>query len=265
MFKRAFLAVVAVSFVLPSVAAGAGHGTESAPAEAPQGYRVPYVFAGHVVSVDVDASTLTAEVRTLNGPSPQSEKGVHTFITDEQTQLIRNAAPASLGDFRRGDHVAVVILAPHAATLEEVLATPARMIAGHWHPDLYGFAGRVSDVDPAEGTVTLTVQYASKAGRRVLDGASSRRLTFQTDEETRIWKEGEESSLAEIENGDLAGVGILAPDDASLEEVLATPAAVVVDVGKQPQARPKHEGREARKKQARQMRKAIRAVRREVR
>lgn len=212
-------------------------------------------FRGQVVAVDAEAGTIEADVVHMrvhrgSGSYTESHSGDSeperpvleraTFVTDEDTHIARNGQPASLGDIQPGDFADVAILAPYDASKEEVLATPALGVAAYERFALYGFAGRVRAVDPEAGTIALRVRYATPPARRLLGRPRSQTLTFGTSDATVVIVDGERSSLEALSQGDLAGVGIRGRRGATLEEVLATPAAFVVGMTEPRRASARH-------------------------
>ena len=58
-----------------------------------------------------------------------------------------------------------------------------------------------------------------------------RRLTFKTDADTAVYRNGDESTLAAIQPGDTIAIALLADQDMTEEEILAEPAWVVSAYG----------------------------------
>lgn len=189
-----------------------------------------HAFRGEVVSVDPQAGTIEADVAYLNdGPRiPEAgERTRVTFVTDEATEVHLDGRRASVADLREGDHITVAIIAGRDASLEEVLATPAWVASAVRIPAFYGFAGRITAVDAEAGRISLAVRYTTRSARKLI-GKEKQVLSFSTGADTVIHVDGRRGSLADLGRGDVAGVGIVAPRRASLDEVLATPALGVV-------------------------------------
>lgn len=212
----------------------------------PQGPSVPqpddrtiHAFQGEIVSVDAGAGTVEADAEYLGTPQDPVHVPViqrMTFRAGPETHVALDAKQSSLEALKAGDLLHVAIVASRDASLDEVLATPAWVVSAYRVPGFYGFGGRVIDVDPEAGEITLKVRYTTPDARRVLDQHGSDRVTLTTDSETEVWVEGEPSSLDELGPGDLAGVGILAGRRASADEVLSTPARVVFGLAEERKA-----------------------------
>lgn len=95
-------------------------------------HRLPAIhgFAGSVRGVDREAGTLTLAVRyaTWSGPHVQVEPRLLTFRIDGQTEIVRNGQRTELAELEAGDLAGVAIVTRRGASLEEVLATPARAV-----------------------------------------------------------------------------------------------------------------------------------------
>ena len=92
----------------------------------------------------------------------------------------------------------------------------------------FGFAGEVKSVDG--DNVTLTVKRATKSARKLLP--DNQDVTFTTDDSTRVIVDGKKAALSDLSAGDGAAVGIRAPKGSTLEQVVATPAKVVLGLSK---------------------------------
>ena len=151
-----------------------------------------------------------------------------TFKTDADTLLQRDRKDASLGDLQEGDLVTVVILVDEGTSREETLNTPAAIVSAYSRPAFYGFAGKVTAVDTAGGKLTVAVRKATGNGRRIMEGAASNEVTFTVGERTALIVDGDRGELSDLQSGDLAAIGIKAGKNATRDEVLATPASIVL-------------------------------------
>lgn len=215
-----------------------------------------YMFHGEVESVDAGAGTLQVLVHHARGPfgrpdddadetddddggapgasaSRRGHSGPRggrefsaTFHTDADTGVYRNGEEATLADLQAGDVIAIAIAAEPGLTPEQAAAQPAWMIAAHERQAFYGFGGRVTGVDEDANTVTLSVRWATRGARSLLTGTTlPAEMTFTLSDETRL-------GGGDPEVGDIAGVGIVGSRTATLEEVLATPAEVVIGLSR---------------------------------
>ncbi len=89
--------------------------------------------------------------------------------------------------------------------------------------DFDSFRGTILAVAAGAGTITAIVRPRN-AGRSAYDGHDAR-MTFTTDPETAIFRDGAGASLADLRAGDRVEVLVL-PDGAA-EAALAQPAFVV--------------------------------------
>ncbi len=156
--------------------------------------------------------------------------------TDADTLVIREGSEATVADLLAGDQIDVAIIADRSLTPAEILATPAWSIvakAAIVQKILYGFAGKVTAIDLAAGTVTLDVKYATKSARAAI-GAGTKSITFLTDTNTDVFKGGVAVGLADIATGDLVGVGVRAAKGSTQEQLVATPARTVVALATKP-------------------------------
>jgi hypothetical protein len=167
--------------------------------------------------------------------SAASEKGhgdsAHTqrvtFKTDTDTSIFRNRKAAALADLLPTDAIQVVIVTENDATDAQALAEPAFLIsakAKRAKPAFFGFAGQVTSVNG--NNITLSVKRATKSARRLLGANASE--TFTTNDDTRAVVDGGRGQLSDLKAGDDAAIGIRAPKGSTLEQVLATPAKVVL-------------------------------------
>lgn len=90
-----------------------------------------YGFGGSIVSVDaanskvtVNVTKATASARRLLGAGAKEL----VFTADATTFILKNGAKVGIGDLAAGDLVGVGIRAAKAATLDDVVATPAKRI-----------------------------------------------------------------------------------------------------------------------------------------
>lgn len=90
-----------------------------------------YGFGGSIVSVDtasskvtVNVTKATASARKLLGAGAKEL----TFTADASTFILKGGAKVGIGDLAAGDLVGVGIRAAKAATLDDVVATPAKRI-----------------------------------------------------------------------------------------------------------------------------------------
>lgn len=239
-FTRGAITLALALLAMPALAAAAepddfgGH-----PGSWDQSPRELYAFRGEVVSVDREAGTIAAQVEHLNSHGPRvPERFAATIRTDTETEIRLNGEEATIGDLQPGDELFAGIVAERGLTAEQALERPARVVAAHRLPAIYGFAGRVRAVDAGAGTVTLAVRYTLSSARTLEEDPEERRiLTFRTDANTEIVRNGRRAELAELEPGDLAGVAVVTRRHASLEEVLATPARFVVAASRRYAAR----------------------------
>lgn len=190
--------------------------------------EVPYEFSGRIRAVDVDDSTIVVRLGD-RGPRAAGRRGHHRprgphtleFLVDEDTSIERNDADATLADLKNGEKVDVTVVASEYADLDEIQETPAFIVSAYSVQSFYGFAGRV--VATEDGKITVDVRKATKAAKPLLEGTTERVFTFAVDEETA----GNTSPAV----GKLVGIGIAGAKDATLEQVLATPADVVLRGG----------------------------------
>lgn len=98
--------------------------------------------------------------------------------------------------------------------------------SGHDGRTIHMFRGEVVAVDPAARTVEADAEYLNGPDAGVFPPAPSR-MTFRVDDDTTVYRDGRKAALEDLRAGDLLHVAILADRDASLEEVLATPAFVM--------------------------------------
>jgi hypothetical protein len=209
-----------------------------------------FFFAGEVTAVDATAGTLTLKVRWPGdhgrhhghqqlrnqgaddkpGDDNRPENATITVKADANTAIFRNGADATLADIVVGDVVHVVIVADEGQTREEALASPAFAIMARAKKTTvtYGFAGRVKAVDTTAGTLTLTVTKATRRARALLGSDATQDVTFTIGESTVLILDGESAELGDYKPGDAAAIGVKASKTATLAEISATPARVVL-------------------------------------
>jgi hypothetical protein len=207
-----------------------------------------YLYAGEVTAVDAAAGTLTLRVHwpghhengrhhsnEANGANNQSDDGPPTVDTitvkaDANTAIFRNGADATLADIVVGDVVNVFIVADEGQTREQALASPAFAILARSKQTVvtYGFAGRVTAVDTTAGTLTVNVTKATRRARALLGSGAAQSVTFKIGESTIVIVDGQPAQLSALSPGDAAAVGVKASKTASLAEISATPARVVL-------------------------------------
>jgi hypothetical protein len=146
---------------------------------------------------------------------------------DDNTAIYRNGEDAALTDIQPGDSVGVAIDAPAGSTPDQVLATPAFIVAAYSQTAFYGFAGRVTQTDTTAGTVTVAVRRATPNAQGLLSNPGPTLLTFVTDEDTRFLGA---QDLDSVKVGDVVGVGLEAAAGISKDQLLATPASFVLDL-----------------------------------
>lgn len=158
-----------------------------------------------------------------------------TFRTDEDTAVYRNRKRATVADLLPTDAIDVVIVTEEETSNADALAEPAFLVAAKEKkakPAFYGFAGEVKSVDG--DNVTLAVTRATKSSRKLF--GANKDATFTTNDATRVTVDGDRSELGDLEAGDDAAIGIRAPKGSTIEQILATPAKVVIGLSDAPQA-----------------------------
>jgi hypothetical protein len=160
-----------------------------------------------------------------NGGADQGTRHL-TVHVDANTDVSRNGSDAALADIQAGDLVHVAWILGDQPPRDAVNGT-AFMVAAWSKPDLYGFAGRITGVDAGAGTITMHVRKANAKGQPVV-AAKGSDLTFKVDDNTTVLVNHRRAQAGDLKVGDRAAVGIAAPPDATADEVLATPANVVL-------------------------------------
>lgn len=120
-----------------------------------------------------------------------------------------------------------------AAMLATLVAATAAFAEGPSGKTLYRYVGQLDS--KTDSSLTVTVQNGNRAALRSLLGASQQQ-TFTTSERTVFlkWENGVPTQvrIGDLEEGDYVAVNVRAGQDASLERITGTPAALVGDHGK---------------------------------
>lgn len=204
--------------------------------------KVLYRFVGQMQSAPA-GSSLTVSVVQGNREALRAMLGqpqVQTFSTDSSTQFLRwtKGIPTvvPITDIVQGDYVAINIRAPRSTPLATVLQTPARLVGDRGQElgkpvnPLFLFRGTVASA--AAGSVTVAITGGNHRALKTLVGESSTQ-TFTTGGETIFlhWQGLVPTVIdwKQLTAGDRIVVRVRASGNASLQEVLATPARHVAE------------------------------------
>jgi hypothetical protein len=234
MTTKTTLRIVLAALSLGLLAAGAAQGSPAGPR---------YVFRGHLlaspaagatsISISVEGGNRIALKKMLGAPVDQS------FAVGADTEFLKwtNGVPkiVAASDLAAGDWVAVGLRAPRNASLADVEAKPAGVVADRGpdpsRPDkpLYLFRGKVA---AAAGGTTLTVDV--RGGNRralMLLIGSTRQQAFTYGPETIFlrWQGRVPTVIAasDLKVGDPVVVRVRAAAGSTLAQVESTPAVHV--------------------------------------
>jgi hypothetical protein len=202
-----------------------------------------YEFRGDVVSASATSLQITVTggnrlaLRTLIG---QSQNETFTLGPKSEILVWANGVPhvASVADLKQGDDVTVKIRAKGAASIADVLATPAAIVADRGAHNatrgkpLFLYIGTVAG-GQSGGHISLHVTSGNWRGLKTMLGQSSVDQTFSYDNGTifLLWQ-GRVPTVIEpsqLKAGDRITVRVRAARDSTLAQVEATPAAHVGD------------------------------------
>lgn len=225
-----YLALVAVAVLTAgasSTLAARGSGT------------IAYVFNGRLLADAGNSSTLFVDVNGGNRPALRKLIGQgdqQHFAVDSHTQYIRwtHGVPTVVPESNlvAGDRVTVRIRAARDASLAQIEATPAVMVADRGpnprfaHRPLWLFIGRL-DAPAANHHFTLHITNGNLRALRAMLGQPLDQ-TFRYDRQTIfvLWQGRVPTviSPSQMHAGDKVSVRIRAPGRSSLAQVEATPA-----------------------------------------
>lgn len=202
-----------------------------------------YEFRGDVVSAtstSLQISVTGGDRSALKSLIGQSQ--TETFTLGEKTQILvwSNGVPrtASAADVKQGDDVTVKVRAKGGASLADILATPAAVVADrgagnatHGQP-LFLYVGTVAG-GQSGGRISLHVTSGNWRGLKTMLGQASVDQTFSYDTGTifLLWQ-GRVPTVIEpsqLKAGDRISVRIRAARTSTLAQVEATPANHVGD------------------------------------
>jgi hypothetical protein len=228
--KRTFRIVLA-ALSLALVGAGAAQG---------DGVRAHYIFRGHLLATPpANATSISISIEGGNRIALKKMLGAsvnQTFTVGTGTEFLKwsKGVPTVVhsNDLTAGDWIVVHVRAPWEATLSQIEARPAGIVADRAvkpnPPDkpLYLFRGRLA---AAAGTSTVTVNVRSGNHRalRLLIGQSLQQsFTYGPETIFLLWqgKVPTVISPAQLTVGDRITVRIRAPKRSTLSQVESTPA-----------------------------------------
>ena len=202
-----------------------------------------YEFRGDVVSAtstSLQVSVTGGDHIALKSMIGQSQN--ETFTLGEKTQILVWSAgvprTASAADLKQGDDVTVKVRAKGGASLADILATPAVVVADrgarnatHGKP-LFLYVGTVAG-GQSGGHISLHVTSGNWRGLKTMLGQASVDQSFSYDTSTifLLWQ-GRVPTVIEpsqLKAGDRISIRIRAARDSTLAQVEATPANHVGD------------------------------------
>ena len=217
-------------------------------------HGVEYVFRGTLVS-EPTAGSMQVNVTGGNRRALRAVLGATqplTFTIDGRTTYVKwtghTPTSTTLGDFHTGDTVRVRVRARRGAPLSRLTAKPAHRVADltDWARPAgkqYIVFGRLAAVDTTAQTLTVDVRRGNDRALRVLVGQPTTQ-TFRYDASTTFvrWERGGPVLLgaSNLAAGDKIRLRLFAPGDASLQTMLATPAAIVAQRERAPRGEHGH-------------------------
>ena len=243
LFGTALVAALAV-MAFGGSASLAAHENPGKPAAAKHQRRgVAFIFRGQLLAAPTATST-SISVRVMGGNRPALRKllgaGVdQTFAVGANTVFLRwaNGVPTVVQktNLVAGDYVTVRIRAPRRATLAEILAQPAAVVAARSarasrpaNP-LFLFRGTLTAA-PTATTLSVRVQGGNKrALKRLLGQSVDRTFTYNANTIFLRWQGRVPTviSPSQLTVGAKIVVRIRAPRGSTLAQIEATPATRV--------------------------------------
>jgi hypothetical protein len=234
MHQRLTFALVAVSAacaILVASAAGGGNG------------RL-YVFTGQLTATPgAGATAISVQIANGNRPALRAligQSALQTFRLDSTTQVLLTRGHPVVGstaDLKAGDWVTVRIRAPRAASLAEIEANAARVVADRGpnepgaHRALWLFVGTVAGPQSG-GKVNLHVADGNHRALKAMLGQSlDQAFTYDAGTLFVLWQ-GRTPTVIDpsmVKAGDRITVRVRAAAASTLAQVEATPARRVGD------------------------------------
>jgi hypothetical protein len=231
-------------FVVAALAVGtlAGGGLSASAADTPR--PAHYLFRGTLTTTPGSSATLQVHVQGGNRLALRKLLGQsqdQSFAVGSHTEYLRwqNGVPTVVqeSDLAAGDRVAVHVRAPRSATLAEIEATAAGVVADHGsnppnRPDnpLYLFRGKLTAV--GSSSVTVDVKGGNHRALRLLIGQPAGE-SFAYDAQTTflLWKGKVPRviSASQLTVGDRIVVRVRAPKGSTLAQVEATAAKRIAE------------------------------------
>jgi hypothetical protein len=203
-----------------------------------------YVFNGRLLADAGSSSTLFVDVNGGNHAALRKLIGQgdnQPFAVDANTEYLRwsNGVPTVVPESNlvAGDRVSVKVRAEHSASLSQIEATPAGVVADRGqnprfvHRPLWLFIGTL-DAPAANSHLTLHITNGNlRALRAMLGQPLDETFTYDSGTIFVLWqgRVPQVISASQLRVGDKISVRIRAPRSASLAQVEATPANHIGD------------------------------------